>query len=491
MDQAIKVLYVEDDPASVTLVRRVLENEGYQIVAAPDGLSGIEAARQELPDLILMDIDVGGLDGYEVSTRLRSIEELKKVPIVAVTAARMRGDRERALIAGCTGYIPKPIDVDTFSEQVRSFLRGTKEDVESAEEKAGYLVEYSHRLVDRLEKKLRELEKAHADLQRLDKMKTDFIILSSHELRTPLTAIYGYAQILRSNPAIPGSADDAGSPRCIVERMAEATWRLNQVIGDILNVALLDARELDLATEPVFLDSLIHKAVRSISDSAPDRQLTFDLGGLDNLPRVTGDSKRLYQALWNVISNAVKYTPDGGRIRITGDQIEDTAHVAVQDNRGQDTGVPRIGEIHDGRGGGQEAGGRETADINPDRLPPTVRGRHRPRSTPAASVHVVVQDSGVGIPPEDQERIFDRFYVLENTDLHCSSKTAFKGGGLGVGLTVARGIIRAHGGRIWAESEGYDEERLPGSTFHILLPQRQEEAGGKRQEGSPDMLTDW
>ena len=84
--------------------------------------------------------------------------------------------------------------------------------------------------------------------------------------------------------------------------------------------------------------------------------------------------------------------------------------------------------------------------------------------------HITIEDSGVGIPPEDQEHIFDRFYVLEDTALHRSSKTAFKGGGLGLGLTVARGIINAHGGRIWAESEGRDEEQLPGSTFHILLP---------------------
>jgi len=412
MDQAIKILYVEDDLSSEILVRRVLESEGYQVVTASDGLTGINVARRELPDLILMDINIGGLDGYEMTTRLRTIEDLQHVPIVAVTAAILNGDRERALIAGCTGYIPKPIDVDKFPDQVRSFLRGTKEEIESAEEKAEYLVEYSHRLVDRLEKKIRELETSNAELQRVDKLKTDFIIIAGHELRTPLTAIYGYAQILQSNPCIPGDTDDVGSPRFIVEKMADAICRLNQVVGDILNVSLIDANKLDLAMEPVFLKTLVHKAVQSITNTAPDRELTFEIEGLESLSPVMGDSKRLYQALWNVISNAVKYTPDGGHIRITGRQIEDTVTFA----------------------------------------------------------HVAVQDSGIGIQPQDQEHIFDRFYMLHDTDLHLSSKTAFKGGGLGVGLTVARGIIQAHGGRIWAESEGRDEERLPGSTFHILLP---------------------
>jgi len=409
MNREAKILYVEDDPSSEILVRRVLESAGYQVVTASDGLSALEVARRETPDLILMDINIGGLDGYEVTTRLRTIDELQQVPIVAVTAATLNGDRERALIAGCTGYIPKPIDVDGFPDQVRSFLQGTKEEIESAEEKAEYLIEYSHRLVDRLEEKIRALEATNAELQRLDKMKTDFIILAGHELRTPLTAIYGYAQILQAHPGISGSADDPGSPRHIIKRMTEATWRLNEVVGDILNVSLIDANKLDLAMETVLLGNLIRRAVEDVNDMAPDREITFEIEGIENLPAVTGDSKRLYQALWNVITNAVKYTPDGGNVRITGRQIEETVQIAVQ-------------------------------------------------------------DSGIGIPPEAQKHIFDRFYILHDTARHYSSKTAFKGGGLGVGLTVARGIIEGHGGRIWVESEGYDEERLPGSTFHILLP---------------------
>ena len=409
MKQRVKILYVEDDPSSEILVRRVLESEGFQIITTADGLSAIEIAKRELPDLILMDINISGLDGYEVTTRLRTIDDLELVPIVAVTATTLQGDRERALIAGCTGYISKPIDVDQFPDQVRSFLQGTKEEIESAEEKAEYLVEYSHRLVDRLEEKIRELERSNAELLRLDKMKTDFIIIAGHELRTPITAIHGYAQILQSNPSIPGSAEDPGSLRSIVEKMTEATWRLNEVVGDILNVSLIDANKLDLSRGPVFIKALITQTLEDIERIGSDRDLTFEVTGADDLPLIMGDSKRLYQALWNVITNAAKYTPDGGMVRIEARQIEDTVQIAIQ-------------------------------------------------------------DSGIGIQPEDQERIFDRFYILHDTALHRSSKIAFKGGGLGVGLAVARGIIEGHGGRIWVESEGHDEELLPGSTFHILLP---------------------
>lgn len=404
-----RILYVEDDPSSARLVQRILEAEGFDVRIVTNGIAALEAARQLRPDLILMDINISGLDGYEVTTRLRALEELKDIPIVAVTAATLRGDRERALIAGCDGYIPKPIDVDRFPQQIEAFLKGLRERIESPQEKADYLVEYSRRLVERLEEKIRELEKAHTELQRLDKMKTDFIILAGHELRTPLSAIYGYSQILLSLPDIPGDPEVEGSPRHLLHQVINATRRLNQVVDDILNVFLIEANKLELSLGPVSLHSLVQNVVRNIRNLGPERRLTFEFEGLEALPRITGDPQRLFQALWHVVSNAVKYTPDGGTIRITGRVVDHTVHLSIQ-------------------------------------------------------------DTGIGIDPADRERIFDRFYVVENTMLHHSSKTAFKGGGLGLGLSLARGIIEAHKGRIWIESEGRDEVRLPGTTVHILLP---------------------
>jgi CheY-like chemotaxis protein len=128
-----KILYVEDDPSSQRLVQRLLNSEGFTVLLADDGIRAIEIARREKPELVLMDINIGGLDGYEVTTRLRGLEGLAEVPIVAVTAATLRGDRERALVAGCTGYIAKPIDVDRFPDQVRAYMVGLAENVGTVE----------------------------------------------------------------------------------------------------------------------------------------------------------------------------------------------------------------------------------------------------------------------------------------------------------------------------------------------------------------------
>ncbi len=116
------ILYIEDDPANRLLVRRVLEAAGYRVEEAVDGPSGVQKAQASLPDLILLDINLPDVDGYEVVGLLRRTPGLRKVPIVALTANVMKGDRERSLEAGCNGYLQKPIDVDTLAEQIASFF---------------------------------------------------------------------------------------------------------------------------------------------------------------------------------------------------------------------------------------------------------------------------------------------------------------------------------------------------------------------------------
>jgi two-component system cell cycle response regulator DivK len=122
MPRKLKILYVEDNLDNQLLVRRVLEAEGFEVLEAADAETGLHVAEEQRPDLILVDIGLPGTDGYEVTRRLRTMTGQEHTPIVAVTAHVLRGDRERSLAAGCDGYIPKPIDVDRFPEQVRSFL---------------------------------------------------------------------------------------------------------------------------------------------------------------------------------------------------------------------------------------------------------------------------------------------------------------------------------------------------------------------------------
>jgi len=118
-----RILYIEDDPGNRMLVRRILEAEGFSVTEAADGPGGLEIAAQMQPDLILLDINLPEMDGYDLAQRFRDTPGLQQVPILAVTANVMKGDRERTLEAGCDGYIQKPIDVDQLPEQVKTALQ--------------------------------------------------------------------------------------------------------------------------------------------------------------------------------------------------------------------------------------------------------------------------------------------------------------------------------------------------------------------------------
>jgi two-component system, cell cycle response regulator DivK len=116
-----KILVIEDNEQNMYLVNFILQKHGYQVFQALNGIDGIAQARQQQPDLILLDIQLPIMDGYTVARELRKIESLN-IPIVAVTSYAMPGDRENAMAAGCTGYIEKPIDPDTFITQVEHYL---------------------------------------------------------------------------------------------------------------------------------------------------------------------------------------------------------------------------------------------------------------------------------------------------------------------------------------------------------------------------------
>jgi len=127
-----RILYIEDNPESRALVRNVLEARGFDVLEASDGIAGIDLAISAHPDLILCDIEMPGIDGYETATRLRSYRGLDACPIVVLTS---HGDRGLSLSIGCDGYIEKPIDVDRFPGQLHEFLKGKREKVRGPEER--------------------------------------------------------------------------------------------------------------------------------------------------------------------------------------------------------------------------------------------------------------------------------------------------------------------------------------------------------------------
>jgi putative two-component system response regulator len=159
-----RILCIEDDPASRLLIRKILEGDGFEFHEADNGIEGVRKAREIRPDLILMDMNIPGMDGYEATTRIKGIPDLRDIPIVALTGQSGQGDRERSLIAGCDGYLAKPIIARDLSRKLQGYLTGTRERVKKMEE-GSYLREYSLRLVNKLEGKIHELAEKNIQLR--------------------------------------------------------------------------------------------------------------------------------------------------------------------------------------------------------------------------------------------------------------------------------------------------------------------------------------
>lgn len=161
--ESLRILCIEDNPVNWRLVQRLLSQAGYQTHWAADGMKGLELAMTLKPALILLDINLPGLSGFEVATKLRQIPELQKVPLVALTAKTLKSDRETALVAGCDGFIPKPLDPFTFVNQVGAYLGGVREELDQTQERAA-LRHFNRHVLEHLEAQLAEAQEANRKL---------------------------------------------------------------------------------------------------------------------------------------------------------------------------------------------------------------------------------------------------------------------------------------------------------------------------------------
>jgi signal transduction histidine kinase/CheY-like chemotaxis protein len=278
------------------------------------------------------------------------------------------------------------------------------------------VVVFNEHLEDLVNHRTQELQLAYTSLERMDKNKTDFIAVAAHELRTPLTLIRGYAEMLREM----GGLEAEFLP--MLQGIINGEERLHEVVNNMLDITRIDSDILKLHKDLTSLRVIIRDICTNYGTSLKERNLKLTFENMESLSLIRADSELMYKLFGHLIVNAIKFTPDGGRIKIIGEMI--------------DMDLP---------------------------------GHERERFA-----KVAIADSGIGIDPTNQELIFEKFYQTGEVQFHSTGKTKFKGGGPGLGLAISRGIVKAHAGRIWVESPGYDEQSLPGSTFYVLLPVSEE-----------------
>jgi signal transduction histidine kinase len=255
-----------------------------------------------------------------------------------------------------------------------------------------------------------EMEKVQKKMERVDKSKSAFISVAAHELKTPITLIDGYASMME-DMLQEGKSIPLDS---MLTGMQTGINRLRSIVDDMLDVSMIDNDLLKLNFQPIQIEKMLEALKIELGQTINARKQTLKIESFEGSKQwIYVDPPRIMQALRNIINNSIKYTPDEGVISING------------------------------------------------------------RTLPGL-IEVTITDTGIGISQEDQAVIFEKFGQLGRLELHSSGKTKFKGGGPGLGLPIARGILEAHGGSIWVESEGYDEKECPGTTFHVLVPIRTE-----------------
>ena len=262
-----------------------------------------------------------------------------------------------------------------------------------------------------VEQRVDELTVTLNRLEKLDKNKSDFIQVAAHELRTPLTVIKGYMGMIKSASAIQENPTLSQA----MDGVIQGTDRLHQVVNSMLDVARLESQVVAPHLENVSLGITLRLIQKDYVQDLEERKMTFEIDeAINTMPPLHADSELLKKALDNVVVNALKFTPDGGTISISARSVTVNGH----------------GEM----------------------------------------CEISVKDSGIGLDPANKDIIFEKLYQVGKVELHSSGRTKFKGGGPGLGLAITAGIVKAHRGKIWVESEGYDEEKLPGSTFFIQIP---------------------
>ena len=259
--------------------------------------------------------------------------------------------------------------------------------------------------------RVEELNAAYKNLAKHDQNKSVFIQVAAHELRTPLTVVLGYLGMLQIDPLVQNNPALSQA----VEGVLQGSNRLQQIVTSMLDVARLDSQSITPHTESVNLSLILRLIHKDFMEDLTNRGQTLNMeDAIRDIPPLMADSDLLKKALEHIIVNAIKFTPDGGSIHVSACVVDD----------------PHLGRC---------------AEIR-------------------------VKDSGIGIDAEHHKIIFEKLYQLGKVELHSSSRTSYKGGGAGLGLAIASGIVKALHGSLWVESEGQDEERFPGSTFFIRIP---------------------
>jgi signal transduction histidine kinase len=419
----LNILVVEDSPTQTKMLRLILEENGYSVDSANNGVKALESIRQRKPNLIITDIIMPEMDGFALCKAVKNDPDLKSIPVMLLTSLSDPQDVIKGLQAGADNFLTKPYE-DTFLilciQNISANQAIRKDKTADSEIEIMFAGERYFINSDRMQiidlllstydnavQKNNELHKAHADLleihrqleqknvqlEILNQEKNHFLSIAAHDLRNPLTTIYTAADLITEE------LKDKTSSEAIdfLEMIKQSSKFMRGLIEELLDVSVIESGQLSIHLEPVNVIDLIRNNVALNRVIAGRKQITVEYNCADNLPVLRLDRKKIEQVLNNLISNAIKYSFPQSKVIINSKFENDNLIISVS-------------------------------------------------------------DEGQGIPPAEMNKLFKPFS-------RTSAKATSGESSTGLGLVIVRKIVEAHNGRVWAESQV-----KKGSTFYISLP---------------------
>ena len=379
-DAPVRILLVEDNPGDARLLRFTLEEAEslrFELVHAARLSEALERVKDGPADVVLLDLSLP--DAHGMDTVARMLEAAPAVPIIVLTGLADETVAVHAVQAGAQDYLVKgTVEGATLGRAIRYAMERKRLETERAE-------------------LLRAEREARAAAEAAVNARDEVLRIVAHDIGNSLSAVKIHSMVLERTLPAEGQAE----ARKRTEAIRNLTQQMDRLRQDLLDVAAIEAGRLSFEPGETALHEVVDDVLGTVAGQAAEKELTLEADVPDDLPAVWADRERLHQVLGNLVGNAVKFTPAGGRVSVTA------------------------------------------------RLDPTAGEEGHP------GVRVAVEDTGPGIPAEHLPHVFDRFWQARST----------RRAGAGLGLAIARGVVEAHGGRIWASSEPGQ-----GTTFEFTLP---------------------
>ena len=351
------ILIVDDSPENLKTLQMILNQEGYQIRPAINGELALHSVKKQIPDLVILDIRMPGMDGYEVCRHFKADKRLADIPVIFISGLTNTEDKVKAFQAGGVDYIAKPFQAEEVLLRVKTHLtiRHTQSSLETAnnqlmavqkdlkhlnadlenrvsrrtaelektnmalqksearlKEQQTHLEEIVKERTAELERKAAELEIAKNQAESADRLKSVFLASISHELRTPLNSIIGFTGIILNELVGPLNFEQKKELR-----MAKASaHHLLDLINDVLDISKIETGELELSWEPFNMGKILEQTMEEMKPMATQKSLVLSKEIASDVEKITSDERRVRQVLINLIGNAIKFT-DQGEVKIS------------------------------------------------------------------------------------------------------------------------------------------------------------------------------